>query len=378
MPVLKRSTSPLLRRALPAFVALLAFGAPVAIAANGPGGAEVPGQPVITAIACPLQPASSCAAGQQMTIEGSNLQSAEQVTFVGSSGSRDNVVVKLSARAAQPEEIAVTVPARAKSGAVRISGSIGTPATSPELVRIVAGLPATDEASDSKKLIAGGKREAHFSYHVASSAAAGARVEAVSGTTGKVVRKWPLVKSGEGAVDWNGFIGDEPAKSGTYVLRLNEPASASAKIKAGSDTQFELAEGFFPIRGAHKLSSTPTQMFGGGRGHQGSDHFAACGTPLAAWTSGVVQFNAFQGAAGNYVVVRRANGESYAYMHMQERSPAKVGTKVFAGQRLGRLSDSGRASGCHLHIELWTAPGWYKGGKPYDSLPLMKRLDILN
>lgn len=350
----------------------------MAIAANGSGGVEVPGQPLITEIVCPLQPAGSCAAGQQMTIRGSNLQSAEQVTFVGSSGSRDNVVVKLTARAAQPEEITVTVPGRAKSGAVRISGSIGTPVTSPEPVRIVAGLPATDEASDSKKLIAGGKREAHFSYRVASSAAAGARVEAVSGATGKVVRKWPLVKSGEGAVDWNGFIGDEPAKSGTYVLRLNELASASAKIEAGSDTQFELAEGFFPIRGPHKLSSTSTQMFGGSRGHQGTDHFAACGTPLAAWTSGVVQFNDFQGAAGNYVVVQRANGESYAYMHMQERSPAKVGSKVFAGQQLGRVSDSGRASGCHLHIELWTAPGWYKGGKPYDSLPLMKRLDKLN
>jgi murein DD-endopeptidase MepM/ murein hydrolase activator NlpD len=65
-------------------------------------------------------------------------------------------------------------------------------------------------------------------------------------------------------------------------------------------------------------------------------------------------------------------------MHMLERSPVKVGSKVFAGQRLGRVSDSGSASGCHLHIELWTAPGWYKGGRPYDSLPLMQRLDKLN
>ncbi len=359
-------------------MALLAFGAPVALAANGPGGTEVPGQPLITSVSCPLQPASSCAAGQQMTVRGSELQSAQQVTFVGASGSRDNVVVKLSARAAQPNQISVTIPSRAKSGDVRISGSIGSDVSAPEPLKIVAGLPATDDASQSKKLIAGGKREARFSYHVSGSVAAGARVEAVSGVTGKVVRKWPLVKSGEGAVNWDGFVGNEPAKSGTYVLRLNELASNSAKTKAGSDSQFELAEGFFPVRGAHKLSSTAMQMFGGSRGHQGSDHFAACGTPLAAWTSGVVQFNSSQGAAGNYIVVQRANGESYAYMHMRERSPAKVGTKVFAGQRLGRVSDSGRASGCHLHIELWTAPGWYKGGKPYDSLPLMKRLDKLN
>jgi len=378
MSVLKRSTSPLLRRGLPALIALLAFGTPVAIAASGPGGAEVPGQPVITSIACPLQPETSCAAGQLMTIRGSNLQSAEQVTFVGSSGSHDNVVVKLSARAAQPTAISVTVPSRAKSGAVRISGAIGSDVSSPQPVKIVAGLPATDDASGSKKLIAGGKREAHFSYHVSRAVAAGARVEAVSGKTGAIVRSWPLVTSGDGAVTWDGFVGKVPAKSGTYVLRLNDSASASAKATAGSDTQFDLVEGFFPIRGPHTLSSTSTQMFGGGRGHQGTDHFASCGTPLAAWTSGVVQFNAFQGAAGNYIVVHRANGESYAYMHMQQRSPLKVGAKVFAGERLGHLGDTGDAQGCHLHIELWTAPGWYKGGHPYDSLPLMKRLDKLN
>ncbi|MEI6792808.1 MAG: peptidoglycan DD-metalloendopeptidase family protein [Actinomycetes bacterium] len=357
---------------------LLAITAPVAAAATGPGGTEVPGQPVISSISCALQPAGSCAPGQLLTITGSNLQSTQQVTFVGGSSVRDNVVVKIAAKAAKPTSVQVTVPSRAVSGLVRISGSIGNPANSPQPLKIVAGLPATDDASGSKKLIAGGKRQATFKYTVSAAVVSGAQVEAVRGTDGKVVRSWPLVHSGEGEVVWDGFVGKEPATSGTYLLRLNPLAAAAAKAKAGSDTQFEMLEGFFPIRGPHALASSPGQLFGGGRGHQGTDNFAACGTPLAAWTSGVIQYNAYQGAAGNYIVVQRADGQSYAYMHMRERASAKVGSKVFAGQQLGRVGDTGDAQGCHLHFELWTAPGWYKGGTPYDSLPLMKRLDKLS
>ncbi len=41
---------------------------------------------------------------------------------------------------------------------------------------------------------------------------------------------------------------------------------------------------------------------------------------------------------------------------------------------LDRPAQTGRASTCHLHFELWTAPGWYEGGKPIDPLPLLKSL----
>ncbi len=364
-----------LRRLSVASAALLLCAVPAALAADG--GTGVPPAPTVGVASCALQPAWTCARGQLMTLRGENLEAAASLTFLGDASSKDNVVVKLSARASNPTQIRVTVPKRARSGRVRIEGSTGENATTSEAMRVVNNLPATDDASNSRKLIAGGKRRARFSYD-ATDAPAGGRVEAIRGTDGKVVRSWTIVKSGRGEGVWTGFVGKRPAKSGTYLLRFNSVAASSAKVRKGSDTRFEMLEGFFPIRGKHTLARSPGQLFGGGRGHQGTDHFARCGTPLAAWTSGVVQYNAYQGAAGNYIVVRRSNGESYAYMHMRERSPAKVGTKVFAGQRLGHLSDSGDAQGCHLHIELWTAPGWYKGGRPYDSLPLMKRLDKLS
>jgi murein DD-endopeptidase MepM/ murein hydrolase activator NlpD len=38
-------------------------------------------------------------------------------------------------------------------------------------------------------------------------------------------------------------------------------------------------------------------------------------------------------------------------------------------------SASPGASACHLHFELWTAPGWYSGGQPIDPLPSLQAWD---
>ncbi len=194
---------------------------------------------------------------------------------------------------------------------------------------------------------------------------------------GKVVRRWELDPdaSGTGEVRWDGFVGDRPARRGAYVLRLSAAAHATARATSDASAEVDVLEGLFPIRGKHRLAHSPRQRFGGARSHQGTDNFAACGTPLAAWTKGVVQFVGSHGAAGNYVVVRRPNGESYAYMHMRARARVRVGDRVFTGQRLGRVGSTGRASECHLHFETWTAPGWQRGGSPYDPAPLLRRLD---
>ena len=36
------------------------------------------------------------------------------------------------------------------------------------------------------------------------------------------------------------------------------------------------------------------------------------------------------------------------------------------------VGDTGDATACHLHFEIWTAPGWYEGGSPIDPLPYLK------
>lgn len=311
-----------------------------------------------------------------MTVTGESLESVTRVEFLGSASRRDDVRVRVSSRAARPSELVIAVPRTAQSGPVRLVTPVGEPALVPAL-RVLAGPPATDETGSTKKLFAGGRTRAELSYEV-SGRPSGARVEAIRMATGEVVRSWPVEADGEGKVSWDGFAGDEPARSGAYVLRLNQSAAQASQSGNRTELQFELVEGFFPVRGKYQLPSSAMQRFGGGRGHEGTDSFAACGTPLAAWTKGKVQYVGSHSRAGNYVVVERPNGESYAYMHLRDRALVEKGDEIFTGQRLGYVGQTGRASGCHLHFELWTAPGWYRGGKAYDSLPLLRRLAALD
>lgn len=134
------------------------------------------------------------------------------------------------------------------------------------------------------------------------------------------------------------------------------------------------ATGVFPIAGRHSYG-TSVNRFGGGRGHGGQDVFADCGTPLVAVSDATVQHVGSQARAGNYVVLQREDGESFAYMHMQRPAAARKGDILAAGQAVGRVGDTGRASGCHLHFEQWTAPGWYEGGKAVDPIGLLRTLD---
>jgi murein DD-endopeptidase MepM/ murein hydrolase activator NlpD len=53
---------------------------------------------------------------------------------------------------------------------------------------------------------------------------------------------------------------------------------------------------------------------------------------------------------------------------MLNRSSLAEGTRVRTGQVVGLVGQSGNATGCHLHFELWSTPGYYEGGAPMASV----------
>ena len=62
-------------------------------------------------------------------------------------------------------------------------------------------------------------------------------------------------------------------------------------------------------------------------------------------------------------------------MHLREAALVDEGDRVRTGQLIGYVGDTGDATGCHLHFEMWTAPGWYDGGHPFDPLPSLMAWD---
>jgi murein DD-endopeptidase MepM/ murein hydrolase activator NlpD len=164
---------------------------------------------------------------------------------------------------------------------------------------------------------------------------------------------------------------DSEATPGVPAVGGAVPGAAPEADAEPADT----AAAVFPIRGRHELGRGASNGFGGGRGHQGQDVFAACGTPIVAAQSGTVQMAEYHPRAGNYVVITTRTGESHAYMHLRRPASVAVDDDVQAGDEIGEVGQTGRASGCHLHFELWTAPGYYTGGHPIDPLPALKRWD---
>ena len=130
---------------------------------------------------------------------------------------------------------------------------------------------------------------------------------------------------------------------------------------------------FFPVKGKHSYGDG----FGAarsGHSHQGVDIFAACGQSAVAVMNGRVVYRGYQGAAGNYVVIRNKKiKRDYVYMHLRKPGLPK-GTKVVGGQWVGGVGDTGNARGCHLHFEIWKGK-WYRGGRPLDPLPSLQAWD---
>ncbi len=89
------------------------------------------------------------------------------------------------------------------------------------------------------------------------------------------------------------------------------------------------------------------------RKHNGIDYAAPTGTEVYAAGDGVIAHRYTSTSYGNYLRIRHADGFSSVYAHLHRYAPnMKEGTQVKRGQVIGRVGNTGRSTGPHLHFEL--------------------------
>ena len=396
----KRSTAAL------ALASACVSAAPALAGKPGSGGTAYTPVPVIKGVKC----VSLCngkarvQAGGTLRVTGKRFEGVRTLVFHGSERTkRDNlgVAVKPSSKRA----LKVQVPMSASSGPLTVSKSATAGSEPSERVSILPPPPPERSAtlrpsngprepgaprletgiSTTRAFFAGSK--VRFSFRVNDDEPAPVKIELVHVSDGLVVRRWnpgPVEPDTVHTIRWNGKAAKGlRATAGRYVFRVTaqDSGGATARSSQSANTRrdaFDFYGHIFPIRGRHNYGSSGARFGAGrpGRSHQGQDVFARCGTKLVAARAGTVRFNQYHSAAGYYLVIDGYKSDyDYIYMHMLARSPWKPGDKIRTGQVIGRVGETGRAFGCHLHYEMWTAPGWYRGGSPIDPFRYLKTWD---
>jgi murein DD-endopeptidase MepM/ murein hydrolase activator NlpD len=331
--------------------------------------------------------------GATLQLRGRNLSGATQVVFYGAKGAADDTLAAIQVR--QAKRAVTSVPAQALSGPVAVIDAAGKRSTRWEglIVDIPQSFsfrPASSIAdvavglSEPRQIFYGGMQKAFFNFKVTGTGPLDVQVDLVRSTDGVVVQSWKRFGAAPGVtqrITWNGAVAKRPQKQGRYHFRVTTPGAVGARAlpsQADDQSAITLLGYVFPIKGAHQFGTSAGRFGAARRGHthQGQDTFARCGTPLVAARGGKVLYAGYHALAGYYVVIDgMGTGVDHMYAHLRQPALVTTGATVYTGQQIGEVGDTGDAVGCHLHFEEWSAPGWYKGGHPYDPLPDLKRWD---
>jgi murein DD-endopeptidase MepM/ murein hydrolase activator NlpD len=103
--------------------------------------------------------------------------------------------------------------------------------------------------------------------------------------------------------------------------------------------------------------------------HNGIDFRGPVGSPVYTTAPGVIVKAGRQGGYGKLVEVRHENGVSTRYAHLNMIA-VRAGQKVKRGDMIGKLGNTGRSTGPHLHYETRV------GGRAIDPLKFWKARDV--
>lgn len=159
----------------------------------------------------------------------------------------------------------------------------------------------------------------------------------------------------EGAKGKSKIVANEIKHNGVLVEKeilneeiIKEPINAVV-IKGTKELPKTAATGvlMMPTRG--RISSRYGARWG--RTHRGLDIAAPTGTSIKAADGGTVTFSGYKNALGYMVEINHGNGLVTRYGHCSKLL-VKKGEKVYKGQEIAKVGNTGNSTGPHLHLEV--------------------------
>lgn len=161
------------------------------------------------------------------------------------------------------------------------------------------------------------------------------------------------------------------ARTQTLRTQVDDGRYQVATIRLGGDL---VITGFrFPVAGGHDFSDSWHAPRSGGRLHQGTDIFAAEGTPLRAVERGVLARVGTDDLGGTKLWLVGESGTQYYYAHLSAyASGVADGRVVEAGEVIGYVGHTGNAATTpsHLHFEVHPV-----GGDAVDAYAMLLAAD---
>lgn len=162
---------------------------------------------------------------------------------------------------------------------------------------------------------------------------------------------------------------------GTIDPAVTKPEDAEWASLAAPVTPEKYWEGMFAIPVEPVFADCWPSRFGSRRSyndsgyqffHTGLDFCGAVGDNIYAPAPGIVVFAGFLNVRGNATLINHGWGVYTGYMHQSEIL-VTPGERVETGQLIGRVGNTGRVTGPHLHFEVWV------GGVQVDPLSWLER-----
>lgn len=136
------------------------------------------------------------------------------------------------------------------------------------------------------------------------------------------------------------------------------PAGCSLRTKVTKE-QYQFPLGTTAWRISEEYGWRKDPLNGKEAFHKGVDLACASGTIVLAGADGIVAAARHSQSYGNYLRLSHTEGEETLYAHMQYLY-VRTGEVVKAGEPIGTVGQTGRATGAHLHLE------WLCNGIRYD------------